>query len=103
MRQALPPETTSAGTNGVDSATVNVASTGQFPAQGTIVIAGKIVSYTGKTDTSFTGCGSHAATASGDRITSAAWQRIYGIPVEIDDNSVETVRELLVGTVGSPP
>jgi hypothetical protein len=32
-----------------------------------------------------------------------AWQRIYGIPVEIDDNGVETVRELLVGPVGGPP
>lgn len=32
-----------------------------------------------------------------------AWQRIYGIPVEIDDNGVETVRELLVGPIGGPP
>jgi hypothetical protein len=32
-----------------------------------------------------------------------AWQRVYGIPVEIDDNGVETVRELLVGPVGGPP
>lgn len=31
------------------------------------------------------------------------WQRIYGIPVDIDDNSVETVRELIVGPVGAPP
>jgi hypothetical protein len=31
------------------------------------------------------------------------WQRIYGIPVEIDDNGVETVRELLVGPIGEPP
>ena len=30
------------------------------------------------------------------------WQRIYGIPVNIDDNGVETVRELLVGPVGPP-
>jgi hypothetical protein len=30
------------------------------------------------------------------------WQRIYGIPVEIDDNGVETVRELLVGPIGPP-
>jgi len=31
------------------------------------------------------------------------WQRVYGIPVEIDDNGVETVRELIVGPIGSPP
>ena len=31
------------------------------------------------------------------------YQRIYGIPVEIDDNGTETVRELLVGIVGAPP
>jgi len=30
------------------------------------------------------------------------YQRIYGIPVEIDDNGTETVRELLVGVVGAP-
>jgi len=30
------------------------------------------------------------------------YQRIYGIPVEIDDNGVETVRELIVGIVGAP-
>lgn len=30
------------------------------------------------------------------------WQRIYGIPVQIDDNGVETVRELLVGPIGAP-
>ena len=31
------------------------------------------------------------------------YQRIYGIPVEIDDNGTETVRELLVGIVGAAP
>jgi hypothetical protein len=31
------------------------------------------------------------------------YQRIYGIPIEIDDNGTETVRELLVGPVGSAP
>jgi len=30
------------------------------------------------------------------------YQRIYGVPVEIDDNGTETVRELLVGIVGAP-
>jgi hypothetical protein len=32
-----------------------------------------------------------------------AWQRIYGIPLEIDDNGTETVRELIVGPIGGPP
>jgi hypothetical protein len=31
------------------------------------------------------------------------WQRVYGIPVQIDDNGVETVTELLVGPVGPAP
>lgn len=31
------------------------------------------------------------------------WQRIYGIPIDIDDNGTETVRELLVGPIGPPP
>lgn len=31
------------------------------------------------------------------------WQRVYGIPIDIDDNGTETVRELLVGPVGPPP
>lgn len=31
------------------------------------------------------------------------WQRVYGIPVSIDDNGVETVRELIVGPIGPPP
>lgn len=30
------------------------------------------------------------------------WQRVYGIPVSIDDNGVETVSELLVGPIGPP-
>lgn len=34
--------------------------------------------------------------------TQPVYQRIYGIPVEIDDNGTETVRELLVGIVGAP-
>ena len=34
--------------------------------------------------------------------TDPVWQRVYGIPVDIDDNSVETVRELIVGPVDGP-
>lgn len=35
--------------------------------------------------------------------TDLIWQRIYGIPIAIDDNGTETVSELLVGPVGPPP
>lgn len=31
------------------------------------------------------------------------WQRVYGIPVHIDDNGVETVEQLLVGPIGPAP
>ena len=31
-----------------------------------------------------------------------AWQRIFGIPVEIDDNGTEMVRQLICGPVGGP-
>lgn len=103
MRQALPIETLSAGVNAANSGTVNVSSTGQFATSGALLIGGVLTTYTGKTTTSFTGCSSHPATAAGETITGAAWQRVYGIPVEIDDNGVETVRELLVGPVGAPP
>ena len=36
------------------------------------------------------------------RFSDIVYQRIYGIPVEIDDNGTETVRELIVGIVGAP-
>lgn len=32
-----------------------------------------------------------------------AWVRVFGIPIDIDDNGVETVRELILGPVGAPP
>ena len=105
VRQSLGPYTT-AGVNALNSATVNVASTAQFPdptiGAASFVLNGKDVTYTGKTATSFTGCGSHDATVSGDLVGVRAWQRIYGVPVEIDDSGTETVRELLVGIVGAP-
>jgi hypothetical protein len=31
------------------------------------------------------------------------WQRVYGIPVDIDDNGSETIRQLIVGPIGAPP
>jgi hypothetical protein len=41
--------------NAIDT-TINVTSTTSFPATGTIQINGEIITYTGKTSTSFTGC-----------------------------------------------
>ena len=108
MRQPLPGAAqTNANVNALNSVTVVVHSTDGFvsPA-GTFVLGGVNVTYTGTTATSFTGCSSHPATLGGERVVAygiLAWQRIYGIPVEIDDNGVETVRELLVGPVGGPP
>jgi hypothetical protein len=43
---------------------------------------------------------------SGSPVTTAQvtdYQRIYGIPIEIDDNGAEMVRELIVGIVGAAP
>lgn len=40
---------------------------------------------------------------SGDGDPTLVWQRVYGIPINIDDNGTETVSELLVGPVGAPP
>jgi hypothetical protein len=38
------------------STTVNVTDTAQFPSTGTILIDGELITYSGKTSTSFTGC-----------------------------------------------
>lgn len=70
-------ETTATGVNAIDSTTVNVASTAEFPSSGTFLLttAGPVttaVTYTGKTPTSFTGCGSHPATTGGEVVTGQA-------------------------------
>lgn len=61
--------TTATGVNALNSAIVNVGSTAGFESSGTFLLAGVAVTYTGKTATSFTGCGSHAATAGGESVT----------------------------------
>jgi hypothetical protein len=50
-------QTTATGVNALNSAVVNVADTSLFPAAGTFIMLGTAVTYTGKTATSFTGCG----------------------------------------------
>ena len=107
MRQAVPAaQNTYAGVNAINSGIVTVHTTAGFPATGSFIVLGQYTTYTGKTSTTFTGCSGHPATVGGELVIAygiLAWQRIYGIPVEIDDNGVETVRELLVGPVGGPP
>ena len=61
--------TTAVGVNGVNSATINVVLTAGFPSVGSLTLAGGAAfAYTGKTDTSFTGCGAHAATTGGETV-----------------------------------
>lgn len=61
-----PEQTTVTGANALNSVTITVADTSRFAASGTIIIAGAAVTYTGKTATSFTGCGAHAAYSGGE-------------------------------------
>lgn len=61
------------GVNAVDSATINVNDTAQFPSSGSIKVRGVTfdyyeVTYTGKTATSFTGCGPHIAVHEGSDV-----------------------------------
>lgn len=65
---ADPDTTTATGVNALNSATVNVADTTLFPASGSFILGGAAVTYTGKTATSFTGVGTHAATVGGEVI-----------------------------------
>lgn len=51
-----------------NAATVNVDSTAQFGASGTFYLNGEIVTYTGKTGTSFTGCTGVVASADNSRV-----------------------------------
>jgi len=64
--------TNATGVNALNSATVNVGSTARFPASGTAYLAGVAFTYTGVTATSLTGCGNHAATVGGEKVTLAA-------------------------------
>lgn len=62
--------TTVTGANGLNSATINVGQTANFPAAGTALINGvDSVTYTGKGGTTLTGCGTHPAYAGGETVT----------------------------------
>jgi hypothetical protein len=65
---ADPDTTTVVGVNALNSATLNVTDTTLFPASGSFILGGAAVTYTGKTATSFTGVGTHAATTGGETV-----------------------------------
>jgi hypothetical protein len=64
-----PDTTTATGVNALNSVTLNVADTTLFAASGSFLLGGTAVTYTGKTPTSFTGVGAHAATVGGEVIS----------------------------------
>lgn len=84
--------TTATGVNAINSATVNCGSTTGFATAGAtlpgaFMLGGVLVTFTGTTATSFTGCGSHPATTGGEAITSplSVNDRVYAVAeVEID-------------------
>ncbi len=61
--------TTATGVNALNSSTFNVAATAGFQTVGSFIYSGTVVTYTGKTSTSFTGCSNHAATTGGEAVT----------------------------------
>jgi hypothetical protein len=66
---ASPDKTAvAAGGASLDSAVINVDDTTLFPATGSIIVNALAITYTGKTATSFTGCGSHAALTAGTAV-----------------------------------
>jgi hypothetical protein len=60
------------GVNALNSADRERRLDRRLPASGTFLLAGAAVTYTGKTATSFTGCGNHAATTGGETVTGNA-------------------------------
>lgn len=80
--------TTATGVNAEDSATVNVASAAAFSRLGgnggTFKLGGVLVTYTGKTATSFTGCGAHPATTGGETITDPYSAQLTGVGPGLD-------------------
>lgn len=71
--QISPNTTITAASNGqvLPQATINVNSTAGFPASGSLLVAGQLVTYTGVTVSSFTGCsGGNATLATGNTVVS---------------------------------
>lgn len=123
MRQSLPPggiTVERGGADGVTSAnTTFVAASGNFTAGDvgkfiSIFTRGvfRVVAFSNSTTVTISGApnfGAFLPWQIGVSVTVPvfdppilAWQRIYGIPLVIDDNGTETVSELIVGPVGGP-
>jgi hypothetical protein len=123
LRQSLPPGQTQVERSGFDGVTNGtstfVSASGAFLAgdvgkrlrvlsRGSYVIVGLTNSTTVTVSGSLaTGTGLSWQVLISSNVPALtppvrAWQRIYGIPVEINDNGSETVRELIVGPIGGP-
>ncbi|NDG32661.1 hypothetical protein EB118_21630 [bacterium] len=75
--QITPSTTIASGSNGqtLPQGTINVVSTTNFPASGTVIIGGQAIYYTGVTATSFTGCtGGNIPLTTGLAVTSTTTQ-----------------------------
>jgi len=71
--QITPSTTIAAGSNGVTlpQATINVVSTTGFPSSGQVLVANQLVTYTGITATTLTGCsGGNVTLATGNTVVS---------------------------------
>ena len=64
--------TTATGVNAANSATINVASTSDWPTSGSFTMLGVTTTYTGISATTLTGCGNHPVTAGGEVILNTA-------------------------------
>lgn len=80
--------TTLNGAVSADDDTINVVSTDGFPSFGTIAIETNKISYTGKTDTSFTGCSGVSAHDDGKTVTS------FVVEVALDNEGSEPTWEV---------
>jgi hypothetical protein len=88
----VPTLTTTTGAQTLPSATVNVLNTQQFPSAGLFRVGGSIVSYTGKTSTSFTGCtGGSGAVPAGTAVSipETAWSAELLLPLRIAESGDE--------------
>ena len=99
---------TANGVNAVNSATLNVDATAGYSASGTLEMLGVLFTYTGKTGTSFTGCGPHPATTGGEDVNlpylgGIVAQLSNGTDFETYATRLFTQAEAGAGYPGQPP
>ena len=96
--------TAAAGAGGfTDDATITVTDTSAFASSGSFVLGLSIVTYTGKTPTTFTGCtaGAHTAYAAGDPVIQAGYETFQNIEIRgfvIDCNNVGLRHHVVIGS-----